>query len=234
MPTDDARVSAKGVFIVLEGIDGAGKSEQLRRAAERLRRDGQDVVATREPTDGVWGRRYRAWASGELEASAGEVLGFFLEDRDEHVRTVLEPALARGSIVLCDRYVMSTRAYQVAAGIERGELIALLGRRTVPRPDLTLWLCLSVETALGRLGRQLERFERLEFLERVDAEYSRMYEESQRREAPAQQGVLAVVDASLPPDRVEELLWDHIGAAIRVRERSLRLRSGSPVTTPVD
>jgi len=162
----------RGRFIVLEGIDGSGKTEQTACLAAWLRERGLRVVETREPTDGAWGRRYRAWARGELEATRDEVLGFFVEDRREHVRELIEPALAAGEFVVCDRYVHSTRAYQAADGIDPERLRVLLAE--FPTPDLVLWLRLPVQVALARLGtRELERYEDEAFLRRVDAEYAR-------------------------------------------------------------
>ncbi|MCP4251254.1 MAG: dTMP kinase, partial [bacterium] len=97
----------RGRFIVLEGIDGSGKTEQSRRLASWLRRGGHEVVETREPSDTEWGRRYRAWARGEHEASPETVLRYFIEDRREHVAGLIRPAVAAGKIVVCDRYVAS-------------------------------------------------------------------------------------------------------------------------------
>ena len=162
-------------FIVLEGIDGSGKSEQARRLASWLRAQGRRVVETREPTDGEWGRRYRAWARGETEASANEVLEYFIEDRKAHVAGLIEPALARGEDVVCDRYVASTLAYQAAHGLAREALAAVLGECGVPEPDAVLWLRMPVLRALERLGsRSVERYEKLGFLGRVDAEYEQL------------------------------------------------------------
>jgi dTMP kinase len=162
-------------FIVLEGIDGSGKSEQSRRLVSFLRAGGRRAVETREPTDGEWGRRYRAWARGDTEASAGEVLQFFIEDRKQHVADLIEPALARGEDVVCDRYVASTLAYQAAHGVSREGLRAALDVCGFPEPDLVLWLRLPVDRALERIGsRSSERYEKVGFLERVDAEYAEL------------------------------------------------------------
>jgi len=182
--------SRPGLFIVLEGIDGAGKSEQIARLAAWLREARERVVATCEPTDGIWGRRYREWARGGSEASVDEVLRFFVEDRREHVRDVIQPALSRGDVLVCDRYAASTLAYQAAQGIERERLRAIFDAEDFPQPDLELWLRIPVASALARLGeRASERFERAAFLERVDAEYARLG--------------LTEVDATGTPDEVE-------------------------------
>ncbi|MCH6563166.1 MAG: dTMP kinase [Myxococcales bacterium] len=166
---------APGRFVVLEGIDGAGKSEQARRLAAWLRERGERVVETREPTKGVWGQRYRAWARGDAQAKPEEVLRFFAEDRREHVARVIGPALEAGAIVVCDRYVASTLAYQAAQGLDRDWVVKRMEREHFPQPDLALRLRLPVAQALERLGPTAhERFERAAFLERVDAEYARL------------------------------------------------------------
>jgi dTMP kinase len=168
-------VSGRGRFIVLEGIDGSGKSEQARRLAVWLAAAGQRVVATREPTDGSFGRTYRSWARGDFEAAPDEVLHWFLCDRREHVAGVIRPALERGELIVCDRYRDSTRAYQAAQGIDRERLRALFAGDEFPEPDLVIWLRLPVATALARMGKSAEeRFERGDFLFRVDAEYERL------------------------------------------------------------
>jgi dTMP kinase len=164
-----------GTFIVLEGIDGSGKTEQTRRLASWLRARGEDVVETCEPTESEWGRRYRAWARNELEAEPVEVLGFFLEDRRQHVSELIRPALEAGRCVVCDRYAASTLAYQAAQGIPAELLRKRLEQEDFPEPDLTLWLRLPVAQALARLERASgERFEHAAFLERVDAAYARL------------------------------------------------------------
>ncbi len=160
---------------MLEGIDGAGKTEQSRRLAEWLGERGHSVVETREPTDGPWGRRYRAWARGDFEAAPTEVLNFFVEDRREHIEAVIEPALEKGEIVICDRYIHSTLAYQAAAGLDRQMLAEMFNDGSFPKPDLILWLRLPVLLAMERMGQAAtERFEHSEFLDRVDEEYARL------------------------------------------------------------
>src|SRR5690606_29927239 len=105
----------RGLFIVLEGIDGTGKSTQAVRLGEWFSRAGHEVLISREPTDGPWGRKLReSAATGRL--SADEELECFLEDRRQHVRELIEPALREGKVVILDRYYFSTMAYQGARG----------------------------------------------------------------------------------------------------------------------
>ena len=134
--------------MVLEGIDGAGKTEQTRRLVAWLRERGERVLETREPTDGKWGQRYRAWACGEAQAEPEEVLRFFVEDRREHVSSVIRPALEAGAVVVCDRYVASTLAYQAAQGLDPGLVRERMEGERFPEPDLVLWLRLPVDQAL--------------------------------------------------------------------------------------
>lgn len=159
-------------LIALEGIDGCGKTTQLPAIAEALRRRGADVVETREPTDGAWGRRIREMArSGELVAPEEE-LRWFVEDRREHVEQVIAPALSAGRVVVCDRYFLSSVAYQGARGLD-WEAILTESEARFPLPDLALIFELSPTRALARVreraGTPEPAFEREPFLERVAA-----------------------------------------------------------------
>ncbi len=165
----------RGRFIVLEGIDGSGKTTQVGLLAAWLRESQSDVVVTQEPTDGEWGRRYRAWARNELDATPEEVLRFFVEDRREHVALVILPALARGAFIVSDRYYYSTLAYQAAHGVDRALLSERLEIDSLPQPDLALWLRLPIALAVERAASDdPEPYENTAFLERTDAEYARL------------------------------------------------------------
>ena len=140
-----------GRLIAFEGLDGAGKSTQLRRLAAALRAAGHDVVETREPTDGAFGRRIRAMASSGARVAPEEELRWFLEDRREHVATVLRPGLAAGAIVLTDRYFLSTVAYQGARGLDAAQLLAD-AEAEFPLPDLVLLIDVDPERGLARVA----------------------------------------------------------------------------------
>ncbi|MGJ8677162.1 MAG: dTMP kinase [Akkermansiaceae bacterium] len=156
-----------GRLIVIEGIDGTGKSTQVRMLAEALRAEGHEVVQSFEPTNGTWGRQLRESATtGRL--SIEQELDYFLKDRKEHVETLIAPTIQRGGIVILDRYYFSSMAYQGARGIdpqsirEQNEVFA-------PQPDLLLILDLNVDLALKRVGvrdgeaNEFEQKEALQF-----------------------------------------------------------------------
>ena len=138
------------MLLVLEGIDGTGKSTQAQMLAEALRAKGHRVITSREPTDGPYGTRLRESATtGRL--SPEEELQLFLQDRREHVETLIEPALEAGEIVILDRYYFSTMAYQGVRGFDPAE-IRRVNEEFAPRPDLLLLLDLPIDKALERIG----------------------------------------------------------------------------------
>jgi dTMP kinase len=161
----------RGRLIAFEGLDGCGKSTQITRLAESLKKAGHDPVVTAEPTRGDYGLRIRAMALGRSPRIPPEQeLRWFVEDRREHVAGVLEPALAAGRPVLTDRYFLSTVAYQGAAGLDPARILRE-SEAEFPLPDLALLLEIDVETALDRVrarGARVESaFETRERLERV-------------------------------------------------------------------
>ncbi len=138
------------MFIVLEGIDGTGKSTQSKRLAEHFKAQGKTVTLSREPTDGPWGTLLRKSAeTGRL--SPDEELQAFYNDRKQHVEELIQPSLAAGNIVILDRYYFSTMAYQGARGFDPIQ-IRKDNEAFAPVPDLLLILDLDVDTALTRIG----------------------------------------------------------------------------------
>jgi dTMP kinase len=177
-----------GRLLAFEGLDGCGKSTQIERLARALREARGDVLVTREPTDGPWGRRLREMARGSEPAAAEEELHWFVEDRREHAAQVLAPALEAGRIVLTDRYYLSTVAYQGARGLDWRRILEA-SEAEFPCPDLVLLLEIEPEAGLARVrsrGEALDTvFERRDFLERV-AEIFRAVERPYIERIPAQ------------------------------------------------
>ncbi len=154
-------MSRRGKFITFEGLDGTGKSTQLRKLAAALRSAGYVVVETREPGGTATGEKIRRILldskTAGLASSAEMALMF--ASRAQHLAEVIEPALADGKIVLCDRFTDSTEAYQ-GGGRELGSEVVLEMHRLVcgsVQPDLTLLLLPSLESSLPRARRRNER-----------------------------------------------------------------------------
>ena len=160
-------MTPKGLLIAIEGIDGTGKSTQVRRLGEWFVSHGREIILSREPTDGPWGRKLReSAATGRL--SPQDELQYFLNDRRQHVAEVITPALAAGKVVILDRYYFSTMAYQGARGFDPVE-IRRLNEEFAPTPDLLVILDLDVGTAHQRIGIRgdtTNEFEQRESLER--------------------------------------------------------------------
>lgn len=196
-----------GSFIVFEGIDGSGKSTQARRLAEALGERGYEVVLTREPTDRTAaGRRLREIArQGREGLPLEEETRLFMEDRAEHCRDLIAPALEAGKTVVTDRFWYSTAAYQGALGADT-EAIAEESRRRFPTPDLVFYLEIDPENALERIraGRPeglAPAYEKLELLREVSRRYRRLCaDHCVRIEATLPENEIAarVLEAALP------------------------------------
>ena len=204
----------RGTFITFEGGEGAGKTTQLHRLAGRLRAGGRVVTTTREPGGTPSAEEIRNLLvrgdTDSLSAKAEALLNYAA--RDDHLRRLIRPALERGEMVLCDRFMDSTRAYQAYAGDCPVGLVDVLEREVVgdTRPDLTLIFDLPVEEGLRRAGvrngerREVaeDRFERkgMAFHERLRQAYLRIAEENPQR--------CVVIDASGDVDAVERRILE--------------------------
>ena len=162
----------KGLFITFEGADGCGKTTQLKLLAEYLTNKGYEVVITREPGAKGLGEKVREILlnyDGEVSDRCESFL--FLADRAQHIDMIINPAIAQGKIILCDRHTDSSVAYQ---GYGRGlsiERINMLNKLAVNGryPDMTLVFDIDVETSMARVGEEKDRMESagLDFFNRV-------------------------------------------------------------------
>ncbi len=190
--------STRGRLIVIEGIDGTGKSTLAAALADALAARGRPVRRSAEPTGGEHGRRIRELArSGREAVTPAEELELFIADRREHVAAVIEPTLAAGTDLILDRYYYSTIAYQGARGADPAA-IAARHAGWAPLPDLLVILELPVAEALRRItgsrGSAPDHFEGAEYLARVAAIFAQLSHPNLLR-LDARQPVAALVDA---------------------------------------
>ncbi len=189
-----------GVLLAFEGIDGSGKSTQARMFADWAELEGLEVVRTREPTQGPWGRKIRE-ARFTARLSPEDELAAFIADRKEHVETLVRPALARGALVIIDRYYYSTVAYQGARGLDPQALLEM-NRAFAPKPDLVLLVDADPKLCLQRIharGEGQDLFENLEALTKVRAIFLSLVEPH-----------VAVIDGG----RSAEVVFDEVRARI--------------------
>ena len=193
------------MFFAFEGPDGSGKSTQAARLAERLRAAGREVVTVREPGGTPAGERIRAILLGEggtVELSARADALLFNASRAQLVDDVIRPALARGAVVIADRYSASTLAYQgYGSGLPLDELRGLVAVATGGlEPDLTLLFDLPSETGLARKsGGDRTRFE-----ERFDVSFHARVAEGFRALAAADPVRWRTLDALRDPERLAD------------------------------
>ena len=198
------------VFIVFEGGEGSGKSTQAKALANRLRKLGYRIVLTHEPGGTLLGNKLRRWLKWGRGVTTQSELFLFLASRSQLVSRIIRPALERGQIVICDRFDYSTLAYQ---GYGRGMDLAFLDNLNGfvtdgLRPDLVVLLDLDAEKGLERKRMRMDCFEREEFPfhYRVRDGYLQM--------AASEPEHWLVVDASLPPEKISEKIWERVSQLI--------------------
>jgi dTMP kinase len=207
-----------GRFVVLEGPDGGGKTTQAARLADWLRSTGREVVACREPGGTGLGERLRELLKGRSDMAIGmkaEML-LFMASRAQLVEEVIRPAMARGSVVVCDRFLLSSVVYQgYAGGLDVDDLWRVgLAATGGLMPDLTLIIDVPPEVALDRVGPARDRIE-----DRGDAYLARV-REGFLRAAADYPGSIVVVDGSDEPDSVAHRLQTEVAHALALPPRS--------------
>ncbi len=214
MAQPTARTEAKteyGRFVTFEGGEGAGKSTQMKRLAERLNEIGYRVVTTREPGGSQGAEVLRhVLLSGAVEPLGPKMEAtLFAAARADHVDQVIRPALVSGAWVLCDRFADSTRVYQGVDGAVSPGMIELLERVALDgvRPDITLLLDVPAEVGLERAARRRAPGERADRFEKDTLALHRRRREAFLSLARAEPSRFVVVDATLSADGVETAIW---------------------------
>lgn len=200
-----------GIFIVFEGGDGAGKSTQIEKLAQYLREQKKEIVVTREPGGTVMGKSIRDWLleQTEVEVDPKTEALLFAADRAHHIHTLIKPALDSNQIVICDRHIDSSIAYQGVArnlGIENIKSISLWAVNGIT-PDLVVVLDISVTAGQARLSHKdrLDR-ESTQFHEKVNQAYLALAKSNPEK--------YLVVDAELPIDEIHEKIINRVASLI--------------------
>ena len=212
------RPPTSGLFVAFEGVEGSGKGTQIRLAKEWLEEEGVDVLVTREPGGTVMGEELRRMLldheTGHLEPKTEALL--FAAGRAQHVATVIRPALAEGKVVVCDRYIDSSLAYQGGArGLGEQDVLTLNVWATHGLfPDLVILLHLEPEAGLLRSLEEPDRIEMEggDFHAKVSDAYLRIAEEHPER--------FVVVDADQPPEKVHEQVVEALKRVLKEREEN--------------
>jgi dTMP kinase len=213
----------RGRFVTFEGGEGAGKSTQLLDLRSRLEQRGLEVVSTREPGGSPRAEAIRS----VILAGAAERFGPFAETllfgaaRADHVATTIRPALARGAVVLCDRFIDSTRVYQGELGRTSHSVIAGLERLSCGdiAPDLTLVLDLPAEIGLARAARRrVAKGEAADRFEREGLAYHEQVREAFLAIARAEPGRCRVVDANAPSFVVADRVWSEVARGLALAD----------------
>lgn len=216
---------AKGFFITFEGGEGAGKSTQIERLAKRLRAKKYDVVVTREPGGSPGAEAVRhVLLSGAAEAFGPKMEALlFAAARSDHVEQFIRPAMARGAIVLCDRFLDSSRVYQGVSGGLDPAFMAALERVAINgmMPDLTLILDLDPAEGLKRAttrrgGESADRFEK------ETLEVHRRRRQAFLDIAAVEPERCVVIDASADPGAVEDAVTAAVFSALAERRPANR------------
>ncbi len=207
------RSPGRGRFISFEGGEGSGKSTQIKKLAQRLDAAKLRALVTREPGGSPGAEIIRHL----LLSGVGKLLGpdaetmLFVAARDDHVRTVIQPALNQGIWVLCDRFSDSTRAYQVKLGNVSPAVLNAMERVTIGdlKPDLTIILDVPVEVGLQRAAARRgnsapDRFEA------EDVRFHHELREAYRQIAAAEPQRCVLIDANAEPDTVAATVWDSL------------------------
>jgi len=165
-----------GKFIVIEGLDGSGKSSQVELAVNFLKEQGKEVIVTKEPTmDSEYGLQIRRVLKGEITKEPLELQKLYVDDRREHLKNKVIPALGKGKYVVSSRYYFSTFAYGGSEGLDVNMLIEMNKEFLVP--DLAIIIDSSPENCIQRIekrGEGIDYFEKIEKLKRINEFYKKM------------------------------------------------------------
>lgn len=203
-----------GRFIVIEGIDGSGKTTQISRLCHRISGEGLEAISTFEPTEGPIGTLIRQMLSGELPVDQRTIASLFAADRTDHLvnaKTGIRKLVDRGKVVVCDRYYFSSYAYH-AQYIDMDWVIQANSLNAdILRPTATLFIDVDPQRCLERIqarGGPLEIYEKIDIMKAVRVNYFTAFEKLKDRER------VIVIDGSGTPDEVAHRIWEQTAPLI--------------------
>jgi len=202
-------MSNKGNFIVFEGIDGSGTTTQIKRVSEELRRKNRLVTTTAEPSNGPVGKLIRKYLGGSFPMPTARIRSSFMSllftaDRLEHFNVEIEPALQRGDMVLCDRYLLSTIAYQTK-GLDKQQWISTISTDVV-QPDFHVYIRLDPKVAIDRVekrGGNREFYETLQIQKGTHQNYEELFKSIPRSQ-------VLIVDGTDTPESITQMIVSEI------------------------
>ncbi len=200
----------KGRFIVFEGIDGSGKSTQIKSISKQLETQGLKIYTTFEPTDGPVGSLIRQMLSGEIATDQRTIASLFAADRTDHLtnqKNGIKQKVDQGGIVLCDRYYFSSYAYH-AQYIDMEWVIHTNSLNAeILKPDLTIFIDVDPEICFKRIKlsrTDFEMYEQIDVMKNVRINYFKAFDRLKDSEK------IAVVDGNTTPEKVEDSILNEI------------------------
>jgi len=192
----------RGRFIVIEGLDGCGKTTQAKLLAEKLREQGENVIETNEPTKGPVGKLIRRVLEKKVILPPNALQLLFVADRCDHLRQTIKPSLLAGKIIICDRYLWSTIAYG-SLNLDKNWLLSL--HRYCSYPDVSIFLEVEPKICLQRIGLRGKGktiFEEEEKLRRVWRAYQWLAEKFPKK--------IIIVDGERKPEIISREILNKI------------------------
>ncbi|MBU1343956.1 MAG: dTMP kinase [Proteobacteria bacterium] len=207
----------KGRFVVFEGIDGSGKSTQIKKISQRLQAFGYKVYSTFEPTDGPIGSLIRQMLTGEVSTDQRTIASLFAADRTDHLvneKNGIRLKVDQGQIVLCDRYYFSSYAYHAQYIDMKWVIQANSLNAEILKPDLTLFIDVDPDICFERIQNNrthFEMYEKIDILKQVRNNYFKAFEALKGLEK------IAVIDGNSTMEIVEDAIFYEINKILKIK-----------------
>lgn len=207
-----------GIFITFEGLDGSGKTTQLRMLEQELKQRGRSVVSTHEPGGTMLGKRVRELIMDEdMQVAPLVELLLFAADRAQHVETLIKPALKKGQVVISDRYADATVAYQGAGrGFDARIIRQLIKLATNGlKPDLTLFFDLPVAESVKRTNSRATLGQAKNRLDKEDAEFYTRVRDAYLQIAESEKKRFRVINAVGSPNEIHHQVLEIVNSVLK-------------------